>query len=273
MFTKRFRFHLTLCVVVIMLLTLSLAGALSAAESNDFETSSKQGRMLILNMAAYYGVGCLGEGPDNQKDNYSNSMEKQYLNMNEEEFKKALSENVLATMTKIEDNKNLYWNERFVETVVKNLTPHLYSKIAEQQSDKDIPKDPYLEIFAEEPEISYENAVIATAGEMTKTFTRSIYNVWGNELAALKCRMEWGWNSSETEITFVYPSTWGECYAPLWSYEGLVSNSQRFVSPAHFRKYVKGLFQLTANDEIIQSEYPWIEMDLYPDFYTYSVGG
>ncbi len=69
---------------------------------------------------------------------------------------------------------------------------------------------------------------------------------------------------------------WGEVYAPLWSFDGHIGNSESGgINQWSYEAWTQGKFKLCLGGDIgcIQYKYPWIDMTVYGDgSYSSSTG-
>jgi hypothetical protein len=139
------------------------------------------------------------------------------------------------------------------------LFPDLYVKIQNQI----ISKDEQLIINNQEATTD-----VGIMGGNTVVFPFIAENSFGIELFGFFCEMTWYWDT--TKITSVIPSTYGECYAPGITYEGLTQNSEYFKdNNTAYYKYVKGHFTASISGNPLKNYYPWHEITVRKDG-TYS---
>jgi hypothetical protein len=173
--------------------------------------------------------------------------------LSEQEFNLFLRENLLSAISRFDKGERICWNKDFVQTMVKEDFPDLYQKIESQINTQD--KREYNYLPTDIAQLNY------TPGSRTRTFDAIMYNVFGMPIWGFFCRIYWVWNS--TSITSILPSSWGEAYAPLWTFDGIIGNQQNWIYQYwHWHKWVKGQFTLWAIPYVvpITHNYPWLDI-------------
>lgn len=179
--------------------------------------------------------------------------------LSEEEFLLRVRENLLSVIARFDRGENIRWNKEFVQTMVKANFPDLYEKIESQINQQE--KEGYVQqghILEQQWQI-----LNYTPGSRTRTFDAIMCGVFGNAIWGFFCQIYWVWNS--TSITSIQPSTWGEAYAPLWTYDGIIGNQQNWVYPYwEWHKWVKGQFTLWSIPYLVPvtHNYPWLDINI-----------
>ena len=214
------------------------------ASTKNSEIDFKQ---KVLHSVVYYEA-TIDKRIIDDAEKYNKKIYQQYEKMSEKELKNIIRQKLLDIIAVKKQNKNIFWNTNFVETVVKNYYPEHYSEIMQQ--------------ISEQPEVILEERYVkASPGSKTQDFQVYGYHWTGYKLWAFTCRMYWSWDS--TKITEVEPTTWGEIYDPTWGYGGVVANQQYFINQASFYKWVKGHFFWPLQQVIAVHAYPWLEITVY----------
>ena len=259
-------------VVLVFLMTMGLfpGGIVPSAYSNE-AAFSPEFRLKSLYMGAYLvSFAYDGNTPpyDFHKDirppEWWKQEEARVLSLSDEEFKGELRNNLEKIIAHF-DPSCMQWNKEFLEEIVKGAFPDLYNYINQVYMMKNSP--------GIESNLRPNLLLNYMPGSNTRTFSAVMYSYLGNEIWGFFCRINWSWDT--TQITSVLPSTWGEVYAPLWWYQGIVANQQYYVSPTTFYKYVKGWFSYGVSPGYpITSNYPWLDIYVYAgggSFYTYGL--
>ncbi|MDI6869703.1 MAG: hypothetical protein QMD88_09080 [Coprothermobacterota bacterium] len=215
-------------------------------------TFSQEFRLKSLYLGAYLvSFAYDGDTPtyDFRKDirppDWWKQEEARLLSLSDEEFKRELRNNLEKTISQFNPSC-MQWNREFLEEIVKEAAPDLYDYINQT----------YMMKNSKGAQSSLQPANLPSyePGSNTRTFPAIMYSYLGNAIWGFFCRINWSWDTSS--ITSVLPSTWGEVYAPLWTYQGIVVNQQGYVSSTTFHKYVIGRFDFLLPGYPVTSNYP-----------------
>ncbi|MCL6478119.1 MAG: hypothetical protein K6T65_06855 [Peptococcaceae bacterium] len=231
--------RLTLMVLCLFMVSI-LATPASAQEKSKYTDAQK---IKILQSVAYFTK-------DSNAEKYDKQLVNMYTQMNDDEFRAAIENNLRNIVAKVKSGSNIYWNKEFVDKVIKTDFKNIYNDIAPQ--------------VRQQEEILNRNDFILpayTADSNERTFSVYGDNVLGWHLFGLFCNVSWSWDN--TKITDVTPSTWGECYAPTWEYKKLVRSSQTKKSDTWYKVYKKGEFVSSYAGTIIQTAYLWLDINVY----------
>ncbi|WP_338825098.1 hypothetical protein [Neomoorella humiferrea] len=246
---SKLKFRKYLVAIVCLLTIFFMVNNINAsAATKNPEINFKQ---KVLHSVVYYEVTNDKRIVDDA-EKYNEKIYQQYEKLNENDLKNIIKQKLVDVIELKKQNKNIYWDKDFIETVVKSYYPELYSEIIQQ--------------ISEQPEVILEETyvpafVTASPGSKTEDFQVYGYHWSGYKLWAFICRMYWSWDS--TKITEVEPTTWGEIYDPTWGYDGVVANQQYFIDQASFYKWVKGHFYWPLQQIIAGHAYPWLEITVY----------
>jgi len=257
-------------VFLAFLVTIGLCPGANTTNAYSNEAAfSPEFRLKSLYLGAYLvSVAYDGDTPtyDFRKDirppEWWKQEEARLLSLSDEEFKKEFRNNLEKTVSKF-DPRCMQWNKEFLEEIVKEASPDLYEYINQVYIMRNVTRT--------QSGLQSANLTNYTPGSNTRTFPNIMYSYPGNAIWGFFCRIDWSWDTSS--ITSVLPSTWGEVYAPLWWYQGIVANQQYYVSSTTFYKYVRGWFSYGVSPGYpVTSNYPWL--DIYVNagggsFYTY----
>lgn len=238
---------LTLLMICLFMVSLLATSALAQEKTKYTDTKKNE----ILQSVAYFSTG------DSNEVKYSEQLADKYLQMSDDEFKKAIESNLKNIVAKINKGSKIYWNKDFVEKTIKSDLPEIYNDIAPQvkQQEKVLDKKASTVSTVSILPASY------TPGNTSKTFSVYGNNVFGVHLYGFFSDISWSWNA--TAITDVTPRTYGEAYAPLWEYKGLEPGYEKKYGDTAYNVYRKGKFCLSYNSTIFQTAYPWLDIFVY----------
>jgi hypothetical protein len=232
--------------MIMVLMVMILAMPVRAMESNNqyASTCDTGSRITLLNKCAYI---TFTDKPSPEL-NYSAEIEQKYINMSDGDFQKAIETQLLNVVNRQKNGEMIKWNNEFISEL-QGYYPDLANTI--QNKINKTPNGDESNLRA-----SY------TPGSDSHTFMEYGNNSLGIHLFALCCDVDWSWNT--TQITSVLPGTYGETYAPLWDYYGIVRNTEGFsFNNTVWSKEVSGRFKATFNENVIENRVIELLVDIF----------
>jgi len=243
-----------LAVLLVSILIVPTSYSFAKAQ-NPIELNTKF-KLAFISTPAYYCVEVSSNLlPSKRYNSNLNTPEiYSYVNLTDTEFKVFAKKRIVSLIQmKKSKNSNFIWNKEFLKDFVRPLFPTLYYEIINNNNHEKITISGKV------------SNIVSNNGEYHTQTNFIVYpkTLLGTELAEFDCRIYWSWNS--TEILSVLPSTWGEVFAPGFSYKGVVSNTQYFYNNRkNFKKIVKGDFTYTyPTIHWVRHYYPTLNITLY----------
>jgi hypothetical protein len=217
-------------------------------------------RFILLHSVAYYEYS--HEQSDGSIDQDRVEIER-LANLSDQELEQLARANLKSVIARKEKGEPISWDRDFVTQIAKRYYPDLHPAIAEQVAKEDENVGQRIQVsqsFEMQPsEVIVQSGIVP--GSRTRDFVVTGRSALGVRLYEFVCRMHWVWDSSR--ITTVLPSTFGRVFDPIWHYNGIHSNMERFTSPTTYWKFVEGHFYNRVGGTILQHNYPWHDIQVH----------
>lgn len=173
----------------------------------------------VSNTSSFYGARYLPAYfiyQDNNDSTVINNFDKQInpKNLNKKDIESIL----LSVLEQQNQNSNIFWNEEFVESYIKDEFSSIYNMIKEDNPSN------YL------IEVPIENNVSLFSDSMREEFSVTAYSLLGLRLYSLTSEADWTWNNSDvlTDVTIIRERVVG--HDPIWPNGTIMSSSGSYSS-------------------------------------------